>query len=176
MKENIDNIFKNKKDEFDFSEPNIGHFERFESRLKLQGQTVNTNKKISWYWLAVAASVLLFFGYWLGNNNLNEGLDLADVSPKMEETQGFYMSTIHKEIEEIKKLQTPQNKQIIDDAFAQLEKLESNYHKLTLELKESGEDKRVIYAMIANFQNRLEVLQNLIDRIEEFKNYEELNT
>ena len=169
MKDKLDHIFKEKRSEFDFEEPNIGHFNRFEAKLKA-GKEQPVVKKTSWHWLAIAASVLLIFGYWLGNNDLNKGLELADVSPKMEETQGFYLATIHKEIEEIKKQETPQNKKIIDDAFAQLEKLENNYQKLTLELKESNEDKRVIYAMISNFQRRLEVLQNLVDQLEEFEN------
>jgi len=170
MKDNFDNIFKDKRSEFDFAEPNIGHFNRFEAKLKAQNNKTIIVKKTPWYWLAVAASVLLFFGYWLGNYNTAKGLELADVSPKMEETQNFYLATIHKEIELINNEKTPENKKIIEDAFIQLEILEKNYQKLTLELKESNEDKRVIYAMISNFQKRLEVLQNLVDRLEDFKN------
>jgi len=168
MKDNFDKIFSEKRSEFDYEEPNIGHFNRFETKLKMQ-KDQSKNKKTPWRWLAIAASVLIFFGYWLGNSNSNKGLELSDVSPKMEETQGFYLATIHKEVEDIKKKQTPQNKQVIDDAFAQLIKLENNYQKLTLELKESNEDKRVIYAMITNFQNRLVVLQNLVDQLQEFE-------
>ena len=170
MKDNFDNIFKDKRSDFDFAEPNIGHFNRFEAKLKAQNNKTIIVKKTPWYWLAIAASVLLFFGYWLGNYNTTKGLELADVSPKMEETQNFYLATIHKEIELINSEKTPENKKIIEDAFIQLEILEKNYQKLTLELKESNVDKRVIYAMITNFQRRLEVLQNLVDRLEEFKN------
>ena len=70
---------------------------------------------------------------------------------------------------EIRSKKTGANQKIIDDAFEQLDILEADYRKLTLELKESNADKRVIYAMIANFQRRLEVLQNLMDRLEEFE-------
>jgi len=86
----------------------------------------------------------------------------------MEETQNFYLATIQTEIEEIKTKSTASNQKIIDDAFIQLELLETNYRTLTLELEESNADKRVIYAMITNFQNRLAVLQNLMDQLEEF--------
>ncbi len=172
MKNNLENIFKDKKGEFDFAEPNMGHFDRFEAKLK-NNSTVKV-KKTSWHWLAVAASILLLIGFWLGKQNNSNGYDLADVSPKMEETQNFYLASIHKEIEEIKSQQTPENQKIIDDAFDQLKILESSYQKLTVELKESSEDKRVIYAMIANFQNRLEVLQNLMIQLEEFENYKEI--
>ncbi len=172
MKNNLENIFKDKKGEFDFAEPNMGHFDRFEAKLK--NNSTAKVKKTSWHWLAVAASILLLVGFWLGKQNNSNGYDLADVSPKMEETQNFYLASIHKEIEEIKSQQTPENQKIIDDAFDQLKILESSYQKLTVELKESSEDKRVIYAMIANFQNRLEVLQNLMIQLEEFENYKEI--
>ena len=172
MKDKLENIFKEKN--FDFAEPNIGHFERFEARLSQQNKITKKTVKTQWYWLAIAASVLLFFGYWMGNQNMQNGLELADVSPKMEETQNFYLATIHNEIKQIESEKTPENQIIIDDAFVQLEMLEKAYQNLTLELKESNQDKRVIYAMISNFQQRLEVLQNLMNQLEEFKNYNEL--
>ena len=108
----------------------------------------------------------------MGNYNQSDsdrGIDLADVSPKMEEAQNFYLASIQKEVETIKTRKTPANQKIIDDAFVQLELLETNYRKLTLELKESNADKRVIYAMITNFQTRLQILQNLMDQLEEFE-------
>ena len=174
MKDNFENIFKENKNEFDFAEPNIGHFDRFEAKLKNSSIPV-VAKKTPWHWMAVAASILLLFGFWLGKQNKAKGYELADVSPKMEETQNFYLATIHKEIEEINKQKTPENQKIIKDAFDQLNKLEVSYQKLTIELKESSEDKRVIYAMIANFQKRLEVLQNLMMQLEDFEEFKEIS-
>ena len=171
MKTNLEDYFKKNKEKFDFAEPNMGHFERFQNRLEGDSQKSEKKGGTPWYILAVAASVLLFFGYWMGNYNQNDpnrGLELAEISPQMEETQNFYVATIQKEVEEIRSMQTPSNQRIIDDAFKQLELLETNYQKLTLELKESNADKRVIYAMITNFQSRLLVLQNLMDQLEEF--------
>lgn len=172
---NLDNNINKIQNEFDFAEPNIGHFERFESRLKAHNELNNKPKNIKWYWLSAAASVLLLIGFWLGNNNTGSEIELADISPKMEETQNFYLATIQKEIKLINNQRTPQNQKIIDDAFVQLEILEKNHQKLSIELKESNEDKRVIYAMIANFQMQIEVLQNLVDQLEEFKNFQNLN-
>lgn len=172
MKNNMEEFFKNNKHEFDFAEPDVGHFERFRARLEKVDETPKKKGGTPWYILAVAASVLLFFGYWMGNYNQSDsdrGIDLADVSPKMEETQNFYLASIQKEVETIKTRKTPANQKIIDDAFVQLELLETNYRKLTLELKESNADKRVIYAMITNFQTRLQILQNLMDQLEEFE-------
>jgi len=170
MKTNIEQYFEKNRGNFDLSEPDAGHFERFRSKLENKDRDSEGRSSISYYLMAIAASVLLVFGYWLGNYNSTQGLELADVSPQMEETQNFYTSSIRKEMEQIGNKRTETNAKIIDDAFKQLEILETNYQKLTLELKESGADKRVIHAMITNFQNRLFVLQNLMDQLEELEN------
>ena len=172
MKNNMEDFFRKNRQEFDMAEPNIGHFERFQAKLEKGDQSSQKRGGTPWYILAVAASVLLFFGYWMGNYNQgieSNGIELAEVSPEMEETQNFYLATIQKEVEEIRTKKTTANQKIIEDAFIQLEILETNYRTLTLELKESNADKRVIYAMITNFQNRLQILQNLMDQLEEFE-------
>ena len=170
MSKHLEEYFKQKKGQFDLAEPNVGHFERFQAKLSgTDAEETGSKGRSPWYLLAIAASILLVFGYWLGNMNASNGLELADVSPKMEETQNFYAASIQKEMEIIEGKRNDLNAHYIDAALQQLEKLESDYQKLTLELKESDEDKRVIYAMISNFQTRLMVLQNLMDQLEELE-------
>ena len=109
----LEKTFKNLQNDFDFVEPNIGHFERFENKLKgLQEGRKNNN--ISWYWLAVAASIILFVGIWVGNTNAQDNVQLGELSPKMEETQNFYLAAIQKEINLIESQKNPQNQKIID--------------------------------------------------------------
>jgi hypothetical protein len=105
----------------------------------------------------------------------NAGIELAEVSSEMKETQGFFEATIRKEIAQIEKAKNPENQKIIEDGFQQLDKLEENYKKLTLELKESGENKRVIFAMITNFQQRIEVLQTILLQLEELEDFNQKN-
>ena len=87
----------------------------------------------------------------------------------MEETQSYFVTTIQQELETIEKERNSNTEQLIKDAFIQLNKLETQYAVLTLELKESTEDKRIIYAMISNFQQRIELLQRLLAQIEDVK-------
>ena len=54
---------------------------------------------------------------------------------------------------------------MVESAVANLAVLESNYKKLQKDLVESGEDKRVIYAMINNFQNRIDLLQQVLEQM-----------
>ncbi|AOW19213.1 hypothetical protein [Urechidicola croceus] len=169
MNDNFDKLFDK---DFDIVEPTIGHFERFQKRVENQPEKYNPN---SWKWLIMVASIALIFGIWFGQNQSNNKLELADISPKMEETQDYFTSAIRVEIEKINAQKTPENSLLIEDAFQRLNKLEKQYSKLTFELKESEEDQRVIYAMISNFQQRIEVLKNLVNQLENIKQLKTTN-
>ena len=162
MKTDLDKLFDQN---FDISEPTIGHFDRFEKRLSMPNQKPKTN----WKWISIAASVVLIFGIWFGQNQQKNYIDLADISPKMEETQDYFTSVIRTEIEKINLQKTDNNSKLIEDSFLRLDHLEIQYKKLTLELKESDADKRVIFAMISNYQQRIEILENLLNQLENIK-------
>ena len=169
MKDNLENRFKELQGQFDLEEPNIGHFNRFEAKLARQVEQENDVRwnPNTWKWLAVAASVVLLVGLWFGSPTTELGMQLADVSPEMEETQSFFVSTIEKELQDINLQRDNNNKEIIDNALTHLKELEKEYNQLTLELENSDQDKRIIYAMINNFQQRIEVLQTLLQQLDE---------
>lgn len=167
MQDNLEKIFKEFENQFDVKEPNEGHFKRFEAKLN-KGKRPNILLKL-WPIIAIAASVILIFGVWLGASFSTQGMELSKVSTKMGETQNYFVSTIEKELATIEKERNPNTEKIISDGLQQLNKLEKQYQALTFELKESTEDKRIIYAMIANFQQRIEILQSLLIQIEDVK-------
>lgn len=167
MRDNLEKIFKEFENQFDVEEPNEGHFSRFEAKLN-KGRKPNILLKL-WPIIAIAASVILIFGVWLGSSFSTQGMELSKVSSEMGETQNYFVSTIEKELATIEKERDPDTEKIINDGLQQLNKLEKQYQSLTFELKESTEDKRIIYAMIANFQQRIEVLQSLLTQIEDVK-------
>lgn len=179
MKNNLEDFIQQNRALFDEKEPPVGHFERFQKRIEEQGKGGSSSRGVIRIlpWLMAAASIALLFFVYTGNvgQSKNAGRELAEVSPEMKETQGFFESTIRKEIAQIEKAKNPENQKIIDDGFQQLNKLEENYKKLTLELKESGENKRVIFAMITNFQQRIEVLQTILLQLEELEDFNQKN-
>lgn len=169
MKDNLENRFNDLKNQFDIEEPYFGHFDRFEAKLNK-----TTSKKSNKVFkliatISVAASIVLFIGIWIGNQNAQNGMQLASVSIEMKETQSYFVSVIEKELYLINNERNNDTEKLISDGLNQLKKLEQQYNKLTLELKESNADKRIIFAMISNFQQRIEVLQNLLHQIEELK-------
>lgn len=175
-KDDIEQLFQNLENGFDNAVPNTGHKHRFLDKLKQQNGAITTPKlKKNSYWkplMAVAASLVVCLSTLLimqhGNNELK---GLASVSPELSQTQSFFATTIAQELAALEAKRTPETEQMIDDALRSLKILETEYTTLTLDLNQSGNDKRVIYAMIANFQNRIDILQNVLKHIEDVKNF-----
>ena len=166
----IENLFRNQ--DFDVSEPASGHQERFLEKLKAQNPRSN-NGKLRALWtpiLAVAAGLLLIIvltGNFIGLGFTNNSADLANVSPEMKETQLFYASLIKTELARLEDAKSPETEAMVKDALAQMEKLDLEYEKLKKDLVKSGQDKRVIFAMVSNLQQRIDILNNVLSSIEE---------
>ncbi len=159
------------ENDFDHQEPHSGHLERFERKLSKPNQATKT----SWKWLSVAASVVLILGFWLGSNHQKKVTGLADVSPKMEEVKNYYVSTIHQELKTLEKNRSLETEKIIEEALEHLEELEDNYKSFVQELNIVGNSSKIINAMIKNYQQRLEILENVLQQIEQIKNPNSLN-
>lgn len=156
--------------DFDIAAPGADHEARFCEKLKKQKkQKVNHSGVIS-LWLpvmSIAATFLVAFLIFQGvfSNPFSTKQELANVSPKMEQTQNFYASVIKTELENLKEKKTPETEAVINDALDQLEILENDYTKLKKDLRKSGQDQRVIYAMISNFQQRIDLLKTVLDKV-----------
>lgn len=162
--------------DFDIAEPKAGHKDRFLEKLEQSTNTKDRQQhKIRSLWgpfLGIAASIALaifLFGNIHMNNVAEKKGDLASVSAEMKETQNFYTSVIQKELKNIEAEKTPETEAMINDALTQMDKLETEYSKLKKDLVNSGQDKRVIYAMISNFQQRIDLLNNVLTQIENIK-------
>ncbi|PCI32238.1 MAG: hypothetical protein COB60_09790 [Flavobacteriaceae bacterium] len=173
MNDNLDKLFDNLKGTFDTEVPTIGHFHRFEQ--KLSKHQIKKNNRRWMPFLSIAAMLLMMVGIWIGMeyNQLSKGLELATVSPQMHETQDYFTTVIKREIETIGGHRSPQTNKMINDSFFQLTELETQYNNLKLELGVSSQDQRIVFAMVRNFQLRVEVLENLLLQLEQqqkFKN------
>ncbi|OUR91051.1 hypothetical protein A9Q87_11280 [Flavobacteriales bacterium 34_180_T64] len=176
-KTTIDNLFEDLNNTFDIEVPNLGHQNRFLDKLNNQDQTVVKNNvvKIN-YWkplMAIAASIVICVSLFTITQLEPEIKDLASVSPELAETQDFFTATIAKELATLNSERSPETSVLIDDAMKQLNILETEYKSLKVDLTESGDDKRVIYAMISNFQTRIEILQNVLINIEDVKQFKQ---
>jgi hypothetical protein len=178
-KDNIDNLFEELRSDFDFENPNIGHQERFLSKLKNQNSENSKHYSSGTnFWkpfLSVAASIIICFGLFTIIKPSNNVKDLASISPEMSKTENFFTSAISEELLKINNERTPETEILINDALKQMEILEKEYESLKIDLTESGDDKRVIYAMITNFQTRIDILKNVMETIENVKQFNQNN-
>ncbi|MEZ4857771.1 MAG: hypothetical protein R2781_03085 [Flavobacteriaceae bacterium] len=166
--ESLEKMFERLQGSFDTEETPVGHQQRFLEKMKAQ----SSSQKAPTWWkpLSIAASVLLLIGIGLYSLFQKEQpTGLASVSSEMEKTQSFFVTTINQEIETLKSFQDEDTQQLVADALKSLENLETDYEKLKLDLVESGNDKRVVAAMIANFQSRIEILEQVFTTMEEIK-------
>lgn len=161
------------RNNFDTEEPQTGHEMRFLRKLEQKKKAKPSKGKVIYMNLlmplagiaaAVVISFLIFGAAFFSSSQAGE---LASVSPEMKETQDFYTSVIKNELHKISTEKTPATEAVINDALKQLEILEKNHEKLKTDLIESGNDKRVIFAMINNYQQRIELLENLMQKIDE---------
>ena len=166
-----------------------GHRDRFLERL----QAAQEDKKVvsidrdgkadghddarrnPWFkWSLVAGLAILigFAGFNMGTTPVN---DLASVSPEMANAQDFFSNTITQELQKLELENNPETERLIVDTKTQLQELENNYNLLKADLKTSGNSRKVIAAMIQNFQNRIELLEAALDHIDSHKTLK-LNT
>lgn len=158
--------------DFDVAQPAAHHDERFLKKLQQHNAKKRSKKSnVISLWgpiMAIAAcllvAIVLFQGVY--GNPFTTHQDLANVSPEMKQTQDFYASVIKTELENLQEQKTPETEAVIEDALKQLETLENDYQKLKKDLGKSGQDKRVIYAMITNFQQRIDLLKTVLDKVE----------
>lgn len=171
-KDNFNNLFEELQGQFDLEAPNNGHEARFLEKLEANSNTKKENDSKSFWrpFLAIAASLLIGLSILIGINQQSEATGLASVSPELSEAQDFFTATITEELKKLDAERSPLTENIIYEAERQLKILESDYTVLKNDLKESGNDKRVIYAMISNFQSRIEILENILEQIDDLKN------
>lgn len=168
MNDKLHNFFNDT--DFDVHEPHSGHQERFLKKLKQPKK-----KPHSWKWLSFAASVLLILGFYLGSFHQKNKYDLKDVSSEMAEAQNFFINTINHDLKQVEKHRNLDTESVIEDALDELEELEDQYNTLQSELTISDNKRLKIRAMIRNYQQRLDILERLLNRLNELENPTQFN-
>ncbi|WP_299836531.1 hypothetical protein [uncultured Tenacibaculum sp.] len=163
MKDKLDDFFLN--NDFDLNEPHAGHEDRFLRKLNRQEK----KSKLSWRWMGVAASILLTVSFFLGKYSVTEN-EVYNMFPEMAETETFFVNTINQELKEVEKFRNIETESVIEDALDQIEELEDRFKNFTKDLKTIGNEKQVIKGMINNYQQRLQILENLLFQLEYINN------
>jgi DNA-directed RNA polymerase beta' subunit len=172
-KENTDEIFNRFAGQWDTEEPGQGHGQRFLAKLEGKKRKKKAVYKLFYASAAVLAILLGIFITYNPQPEKSGSAQLAKISPKAKEAEVYFASIIQKELAKVEKENSPETKAIVQDALKRMEQLEKDYDKLTLELIENGENKKIIHAMITNLQTRIAFLEEVLTQIENIKNIKE---
>jgi len=165
-KDSLDELFGRFEGQWDADHPDLGHQERFLNRLDGKKK-----QRFSFRLAApIAAAVVILMGLLIVFNPMQyKNMALNKMSPQAKEAQVYFSSIIEKELTKVEKENSPETKKIVQDALDHMQLLEADYNKLTLELQEKGENKKILHAMITNLQVRIAFLEKVLTQIESIK-------
>ncbi|PWH82065.1 hypothetical protein DIS18_12430 [Algibacter marinivivus] len=179
MAQDLRELFKNDKITNEKMPKN--HQERFLDKLDA---ALPEQKQSKFSWMQIAASVVVLLGlsfgvfkYFqpvaLGDDNpevvTNKAVDtktLGDISPGLKKVEDYYLASINLELSKME--YTPETKELFDGYLIQLNALDKEYQKLSLELTESGPSELTVNALIDNLKLRLNLLYRLRAQLQEF--------
>ncbi len=176
MKDNqsLETLFKSLEGSFDREVPSEGHRERFLKRLQASSEgTARKKGSGSWRYLSVAATIALLIAssVFLFRSEPSLEAKVARISPEASETTRHFAGLVSLQVTELRQMSTPETEPLIEDTLAQLTLLEDDYKKLEQDLVKGGDAKLILSAMITNFQTRIDLLREVMERVEEVKQF-----
>ncbi|MEC3907724.1 hypothetical protein VOI54_11895 [Tamlana sp. 2201CG12-4] len=179
MAQDIRELFKDDKIAYEKMPDN--HQNRF---LKKLDEAFPVKKTPKFNWIKVAASVAVLLGLSFGalkyfqipsviddkpativDNQTLEPITLGDISPGLKKVEDYYLASINLELS--KMAYTPETKDLFDGYLSQLNELDKEYERLSLELTASGPSELTINALIDNLKLRLNLLYRLKSQLKE---------
>jgi uncharacterized protein YsxB (DUF464 family) len=157
---NLEAIFNTHN--WDIEEPLAGHEKRFSEKLNAFKPK---KKKNYWTAIGIAASFLLGISI-LYFTSLSQEKEVV-FSPQVQETHDYFSSILTVEVSNLKKLENPATKMMIEDALLEMERLEKDYESLKIEIRKNGENKQIVFAMITNMQTRISFIKQVLEQVEQ---------
>jgi len=177
---NIKQLLDNQTNKFDIETPDSGHRARFIEKLEQTNTPAQKSSNNKYWYLNIAAALIICITIFSINNSSNkvETTIVETENPFTDVSNAqFHLEGIVKR--ELVKLELERNdttENLINGALSQLQFLEKEQHKLEEQLKVNY-DKRIIKALVDNFQYRIQLLENVMQQIEitkeiKIENYE----
>lgn len=175
-KNTLESLFGQLGGSFDLETPVPGHRERF--RLKMEqsaSRGAGGGQRSWWRPLSIAASVALLIGasVFMLRPVPTVEQQVAKISPEVSETSTYFAGVVEQQVRLLEELSSPETKPLIDDTIRQLGLLEADYRKMEADLIGGGNSKLILSAMITNFQTRIDLLQDVMLKVEEIKQFKD---
>lgn len=153
---------------FDLDEPENGHFERFKARLG-QGR-VRKNPWLTALQLAASLAIIISGGLVIFQlNKSGDKMAVTTLPPEVAEANDYYARQVDLKYEEIAgfSFESAKEKEILLD---ELSEMDEYYKQLLKDLNANPGDERAINALITHYQTKLEVMDQIIQQLNQFKN------
>ena len=168
-KDRLEEFIKENKASFDDLKAPSGIWDRIETRLEPEVAVRPVHHL--WKWMAVAASGLLLIavGYIFGMKTQSTP-EIAGWDEYLE-AEKYYEARIERKMDEIKKL--PVSQEVIND----IQVLDEVYAQLRKQLLEDpdADAELLLSAMIRHQQQKLEVMEKILDRVDKYQTNENEN-
>ncbi|NQU88692.1 MAG: hypothetical protein HQ541_23360 [Mariniphaga sp.] len=179
-KDNIEKLILDNLDGLNEQEPKDGHFGRFEQKLKQQNRKDKVNLRIVW---RVAAAVIFVFlavnqtVIYFSPDQQETITALGEISPEYNEVEFYYTSSIDAGLNQWQQfdevgLLTDEDKLMMENELAEFDEVLTDLQE---DLKANPNDERVINAMLDYYQNKLNIINLIIDKLQEVKIQKETN-
>nr|WP_320119925.1 hypothetical protein [uncultured Marinifilum sp.] len=164
---NLEQIFKDHKEEFNDYEPSKAHFENFLSKINQNKKKKTAFMATNFFKVAVILSFVILSGvtgYHISNIQNNQ-ISLGTISPEYQEVELFYTSNIDSQLKMIDRMGTFDNSIHQNILAEELKDMDEKYNQLKTELKLHPDDDRIIEAMIEYYQVKTNILNRIIEQL-----------
>jgi hypothetical protein len=170
----LERIIKENKENFDTFEPDNGHFERFQNKINgKNNRRFDVSLSLYLKMASVAAiliiAILVSFKYYRENYakpvQQQKSIALGDVSPEYKEVELYLKSNVDQKLNEFENLSCSKQDDQIKTVLDELKELDQTYQELQKELENNENDQRIIDAMIDCYQNKIELLNQVISQV-----------
>lgn len=178
----IKQLLNNRANKFDVADPDSGHRARFIEKLEQANNPTKKSSNNKYWYLNIAAALIICIGVFSISNSINN-VETTIVAAEAENpftdvsnAQFHLEGIVKRELVKLELERNPTTENLINGALSQLQFLETEQHKLENQLK-TNYDKRIIKALVDNFQYRIQLLENVMQQIEitkeiKIENYE----
>ena len=178
----LENLVRNKRQEFDQSEPPDGHFERFQYKLADAGHRGKRGINLRTI-LRIAAVILIIVAVSFSVNYFNLLPDAlvkestaSELPPELKDVEVYYTSLTGEKLQQIEQLSDSKEEadRIRKQAMHEVNELESSTLELQQEYIASGKNERVLDAIVNNYRIISSLLDHIINELSTQNNAERI--
>lgn len=154
-------------------EPPEGHLIRFEQKLtrkKKKAAIIHLSKRISR--IAAVGLLAIMSSLWAYNEFIQpdqNSIKLGDVNQEYQEVEFFFTSQIDSRYQDIQDSPFIEDEEYKSSLLEEINNMDVVYENLQKELGDNPDDERIIGAMIRHYQTKLQIMTNILDRLQQIQ-------